>query len=169
MRRRAERERIKSKRNKWCMMQLLTTYWPVLSPWVLSLSHNWCLWVKSSKFIYWACCPMIWNIPLVSSGQLSWLWSLTASCAPAPWQSMGNWNSPWLRVSTTEQPLKHQCGIDIILLLNPKLSPVQATKEKKLNSIPVQTRAHDWAEWPTVQLPQVPINLFYANWLSQPL
>lgn len=87
-----------------CIIKLLTTCWPILSPWVLSLSHScpWALWVKSSKFIYWACCPRVWHIPLDISGQLSWLWSLTAPCAPVWWQSMGNWKilgSGWALLS----------------------------------------------------------------------
>lgn len=60
------------------------------------------------------------------------LWPVLVTCPgygpsqllvpPAQWQSMGNWKSPCLRVSTTEWPLKHQCVINILLLLNPKLS-----------------------------------------------
>jgi len=37
---------------------------------------------NSPQFIYWAWRRMVQNIPLASLGQLSWMPSLPASCAP---------------------------------------------------------------------------------------
>lgn len=51
----------------------------------------------------------------------------------------GKPRSPWLKLSTTEQQLKHRCGINIILILSPTYNTV-ATTRKKINSIPVKTR-----------------------------
>lgn len=56
--------------------------------------------------------------------------------------------SPLLTVSTTEQWTKHQCAINIILLLNTKHSTSSATK-KRINSLPAKKRQygtlrHDW-------------------------
>ena len=40
------------------------------------------------QFIYWARCAVVWNTPLASLGQVSWLCSVSASHAPSHWQSM---------------------------------------------------------------------------------
>jgi len=47
-------------------------------------SKQWsqCL-ANSPQFIQWAWCHIVWNIHLISLGQLSSLYSLTASCAPS--------------------------------------------------------------------------------------
>jgi len=38
---------------------------------------------KSPQFIWWAWCCTVWNILWASLGQLSWLCSLPAPCAPS--------------------------------------------------------------------------------------
>ena len=50
--------------------------------------------------------------------------------------------NPWLKISATQQQLKHQRVINIILTLNSKHSTVPATK-KKINSIPAKTRTRE--------------------------
>lgn len=70
--------------------------------------------------------------PLGSSSHPPWLCFLVASWAPARWQSMGTQKASD-RVSTTEQKMKHQCVINMILLLNPKHSNVPT--KKKINSM----------------------------------
>ena len=87
------------------------------------------------QLIYWAWRHMVWNSPLASLGQLSWLCPLPASCA-----SGRAWNAKksLASINITQQQLKHQCVINIILMLNPKHSTIPATK-KKINSIPAKT------------------------------
>ena len=85
---------------------------------------------------------MVWNIPLASLGQLSWLCPLPASCAPPASSLKGQYEklkSPWLSVSTAQQQLKRQCVISILLILNPKHSTTPATRIK-INAIPAETR-----------------------------
>ena len=84
---------------------------------------------------------MVWNIPLVSWGQLSQLCPLTTSCAPpAPcWRGgVRSRKGLVLCVSTTQQQLKHPCIINTVSSTNPKHSPIPATM-KKINSIPAKT------------------------------
>lgn len=52
------------------------------------------------------------------SGQLSWL-CLSFFC-PSSLAEQEKPNTPWLRVSTTKQQLKHECIINIALILNQK-------------------------------------------------
>lgn len=55
----------------------------------------------------------------------------------------GKRKSPWLGVSTTQQQLKFQCVINIILIFcifNTEQSTMPATK-KKIHSMPAETRA----------------------------
>jgi len=99
-------------------------------------------WPASPKFMCSAWCHMVWNIPLASWRQLSWLWPLPAACASAASPLAGQCEklrSPWLSVSTAQQHLNHQCVINIILIPNPKQSTISATR-KKINSIPAETR-----------------------------
>ena len=51
----------------------------------------------------------------------------------------GKLQSPWLSVSTAQQQLKHQCIINIMLILNPKHSTIPATR-KKINSVPAENK-----------------------------
>ncbi|KAK4829726.1 hypothetical protein QYF61_006187 [Mycteria americana] len=61
-----------------------------------------------------------------------------ASCAPGRAQEAEK--------SLTSQQLKHQCVINIILILNPKHSTTPATR-KKINSIPAETRTRPYLEY----------------------
>lgn len=56
----------------------------------LFLGHNQHLLANSLQFIHQPGCSMAWNIPLGSSGQLSWSYFLPASWAAADCQSTGN-------------------------------------------------------------------------------
>ena len=71
-----------------------------------------------------------------------WLCPLPAPAAPPAcplaWQRE-KLKSPGLSVSTALQQLKHQCGINIILVLIPKHSTVPATR-RKTNSILAESR-----------------------------
>jgi len=83
---------------------------------------------------------MVWNIPLVSWGQLSQLCPLPTSCAH-PASLLVRWcekqKSPWLSVSTAQRKEKHPCVINIVFSTNPKHNPIQANMEKL--TIPVKT------------------------------
>ena len=75
------------------------------------------------------CCYMVLNIPLASSGQLSCLYSLPASCALPAFLLAGQCEKlkgPWFSQSTIQQELKHQYGISIFF---PK---IQSTAPCKL-------------------------------------
>lgn len=52
-------------------------------------------------------CSVGWNVPLANLSQLPCL------CSPRFLKT------PWLRVSTAQPPLNHQCVINAILVLNP--------------------------------------------------
>ena len=79
-------------KSDWCLSIGHLARWPML---VSIWPADWCpssnppLLANSPQFIYWAWCPMVWNIPLASSGQLPRLCSLPPSCTPACWHSMG--------------------------------------------------------------------------------
>lgn len=97
----------------------------------ISLSHLPCIY-----------CHMFWDTPLSCVGQLSWLCAPPASCAAPASLLAGQCEkleSPWHSVITAVQPLKPQCVISIILILNPKYSIISTTR-KKINSMPDETR-----------------------------
>lgn len=62
---------------------------------------------------------------------------LLCTCSIAEHETL---ESPCLTLSPTQQQLKHQCGINIAVMLNPKHSSVAATREE-MNSIAPETRA----------------------------
>ena len=83
-------------------------------------------------------CHMVWNIPLASWDQLSWL------CSLLPWLLVhpaehGELKKSLTSTSTTQQQLRHQRVTNITLILNPKHSTVPATR-RKINSVPAETR-----------------------------
>ena len=95
----------------------------------------------SPQFYCWARCHVVWDIPLVTLGQLSSLCPLPAPGAPpAPLLSElhEKQNSPWLCASTVLQ-LKHRCVITTVFTPNPKHSTIPATR-RKINSILAETR-----------------------------
>lgn len=63
---------------------------------------------------------------------------LVASCACACWQATGNGKIFDLELAL-EQKWKHQCVVNIFLMLNPKHN-VDPLFKKKINSIPGETR-----------------------------
>lgn len=63
---------------------------------------------------------------------------LVASCACACWQATGNGKIFDLELAL-EQKWKHQCVVNIFLMLNPKHN-VDPLIKKKINSIPGETR-----------------------------
>lgn len=78
-------------------------------------------------------CPVVWNIPLASLGQLSWFCPLTAPAASPAWPLAGEHEklkSCWLSVSTALQQLKYWCVITITFITNPKQSTITATMKK---------------------------------------
>lgn len=93
---------------------------PILS------SSNWPLWASCPQLIYRALYFIVWNIPLASSGQLSWLCSfLTSSAAPCS-QSMGNWKGRWLSINTTSSVVstnKSHCSSSCGLLFQGTKQP----------------------------------------------
>ena len=71
---------------------------------------------------------MVWNTPLATLGQLSWVCPLPAPAAPLAYLLAGQsekLKSPWLGVSTALQQLKHQCVINVILILVQNIAPYQ--------------------------------------------
>lgn len=103
---------------------------------------NWCLsglWEMvapaklSPRFYCWVWCHVIWNVPLVSWGHLSHLYSLTVSCAPLAYSLVGQCEKqkrPLFCVSTAQQYIKHPCIINIVFITNPKFRTIKATMKK---------------------------------------
>ena len=84
---------------------------------------------------------MVWTIPLVSWGQMSWLCLLPTSCAPPARLLAGQYEEqtrPGLCVSIAQQYLKHPCIINTVHSTNLKHSSILATM-KKINSTPAKT------------------------------
>jgi len=48
---------------------------------------------SSPSFYCWAQCPVVWNVPFISRGQLSQLCPLPTSCAPQPTHWQGSMRS----------------------------------------------------------------------------
>ena len=94
----------------------------------------------SPSFYCWAWCPMVWDIPLVILGHLSWLCALPVPCAPPiPLLVRQKQKSPWLCASTALQQLKHWCVVTSILIKNPRHCITQAST-KIVNSVSAKTR-----------------------------
>lgn len=87
------------------------------------------------QFLYWAWCCMEHPSGQFQSPPLAML----LPCFLNIWSPTehGKMKSPWF--STIEQPLKHQCVINIIFTLHPNHCTGPATK-KKINSKPHETR-----------------------------
>lgn len=85
---------------------------------------------NSPQFLYWAWHSLVCNMPLASLAHLSWLCPLSVSHTPAHGQEHGKLASPWFWGSNTQQKLKHQWVIIVILILNSKHSTVTATRKK---------------------------------------
>ena len=71
---------------------------------------------------------MVWNTPLASLGQLSWVCPLPAPAASLACSLAGQsekLRSPWLGVSTALQQLKHQHVISSLLILIQNIAPCQ--------------------------------------------
>lgn len=87
---------------------------------------------------------MLLDIPLAILDQLSWFCLIPASCVPLTSsleRQCEKLKSPWLRVSTVQQQLKHWCVIFFILIINPKQNIILATR-KKIKSTPVKTHTN---------------------------
>lgn len=100
------------------------TPWPTL-PIFIAL-HN-AVWYRIYLLPVWVSCPSYVNFP--------------GSCAPPAFSMAGQYvklKGPWFSVSTAQKQLKHQCGVSIILILNPDHSTIPATR-KKINFIPSET------------------------------
>jgi len=112
-------------------MHSATAHYPLTSPPLSSDPAP----IQLPQFIYWAWRHMVWNMPLASLDQLAWLYSLPDSAGTAR-EAEKSLTSNNHYLATTK---KHQCIINIILILNPKHSTIPATR-KKINCIPAKTR-----------------------------
>jgi len=78
---------------------------------------------------------MIWNIPLTSSGQLSWFCPPPCAALSLPhWQdSMRSWETEMSLAfyCTAQQQLKHWCVINSVFLLKLKHSITSNTMKEK--------------------------------------
>lgn len=101
-----------------------------------SLSWDWPLAASSTQFIHWPGYFMECNIPLTSSAVLTLLPS--SFMFPCWLAGHRNLNSPWWRVNTQQQ-LKHQFVLSIILILNLNHSILPTTR-KKIKSVPVKMK-----------------------------
>lgn len=61
------------------------------------------------RFIHWAWHHMVWNIPLISWGQHSWLRRLAASCVPPPSSLLGCRERQKDLMLCKQQKLKNMC------------------------------------------------------------
>ena len=118
----------------------------------------------SPSFTCWAWCHMVWDIPLVSWGQLSQLYFLPYSCAP-PAYSLVSWyekqKRPWLCGSTAQQYRKHPCVINIVFSTNPEHSLLLAAMNKT-NSILAKTSTfstHFSYHLRHAQVPHYPVHI----------
>ena len=124
-------------------MQLLTTHWPMSSQSPSSRPPHPS---QLPPVLLFSMTSYGLEYPWASLGQLSQLCPLPASCAPPASLLAGQYEklkSPWLRISTAQQQLKHQCVINVILILNPKRNTIPATRNK-INSTPAETRTHSY-------------------------
>ena len=90
-----------------------------------------CFLFLSLSFYCWAQWHVVWNIPLVSLGQRSWLCPLSTSCPPLGEEA----RAPQCCAGAVQQQPKHRCVINTVLGTNPKHSTIQAAM-RKVNSIP---------------------------------
>jgi len=126
----ANKEKNKNPRDAQCSHSLPADQWPD-RPWALAVPQQ----LLQFYFSLWH--YVVWDIPLVSLGQLSWFCPLPAPCAPPVphWQSsVRSWNTLNLEYNVL-QWLKHKGVINIILILNPKHRATPAAR-KKINHIP---------------------------------
>lgn len=98
-------------------------------------SNDWSLLANSLQFMSQAWPFMMWNIPLASPGQLSWLCSLVASCTAPCWQSMGNrkvlvWSKHYSATTETSVCCQHCSHTE------PKTQHLPPTKRKSALSQP---------------------------------
>lgn len=119
--------------NKWRTKQFLTAHWQM----PIQIQEEAALLANTGPT--W--CHMVWSIPVVSLGQLSWICSPTAPCAsPAllagrTVQEAKKTEMSSALCSTAQQQLTHQCYISIIFNLKQKHSIIPTTI-KKINSFP---------------------------------
>lgn len=69
----------------------------------------------SLSFYCWIWHRMVWSIPLISLGQLSWLCHLSASCwSPAYWPLRRGWrdnlDAAWALLNSTKTSVSYQHG-----------------------------------------------------------
>ena len=84
-------------------------------------------WVATPVYCL-AWCQVVWNTPLASLGQLSWVCPLPAPAAPPACSLAGQSEkpkSPWPGVNTALQQLKHQHVISALLILIQNIAPYQ--------------------------------------------
>lgn len=150
---------MKTRKDKWCTAQLLTTCWLMPSPFP---STDQPPSRQLPQFIHWAWHSMVGNIPLASLGQQLWLWSLPVFLhllTGGEWDSEKSLTQSKHCSATT----KASRVINIILILNPKRSTVPAPK-KKMSSVLSEARTGSLKQFWKNPAPQ-PFNtldLFYS-------
>ena len=95
------------------------------------------------SFYCWAWHHTVWNILLVSWGQLSWFYPIPDSFEPH-WQGKARSRKDLACVSTAQQQLEHQCVINSICTQIRNTAPCE---KLWVNPIPSQINSTIYTNW----------------------